>query len=64
VRAAWFRQVLFGLVVAFFPAVPPIVAAYQNSNFSNHAQHVITVAAILSSLLAGITAAFGLRRSL
>jgi hypothetical protein len=64
VRAAWFRQVLFGLVVAFFLAVPPIVAAYQNSNLSNHAQHVITVAAILSSLLAGITAAFGLRRSL
>jgi hypothetical protein len=64
VRAAWFRQVLFGLVVAFFLAVPPIVGAYQNSNLSNDAQHVITVAAILSSLLAGITAAFGLRRSL
>jgi hypothetical protein len=64
VRAAWFRQVLFGLVVAFFLAVPPIVGAHENSNLSNHAQHVITVAAILSSLLAGITAAFGLRRSL
>jgi hypothetical protein len=41
-----------------------IPSGAEHSNLSNHAQHVITVAAILSSLLAGITAAFGLRRSL
>jgi hypothetical protein len=64
VRAAWIRQTLFGVLVAAGLAVPPIVAAYQNSKLSNHAQHTITFWSIVSAAVVAAAAAFGLRRSL
>jgi hypothetical protein len=64
VRAAVLRQLFFGLVVAAFLAVTPIVAAYSNPKLSSREQLIIAVVGGASSLLAGITAAFGLRRSL
>jgi hypothetical protein len=64
VRAAVLRQLLFGLLVAVSLAVTPILAAYSNSNLSSHDQRTIAVVASISSLLVGITAAFGLRRSI
>lgn len=64
VRAAVLRQLLFALLVAVFLAVTPILAAYSNSNLSSHDQRTIAVVAGISSLLVGITAAFGLRRSI
>lgn len=64
VHAAILRQLLFGLLVAAFLAVTPILAAYSNSNLSSHDQRTIAIVASISSLLVGITAAFGLRRSI
>jgi hypothetical protein len=64
VRAAWIRQTIFGALVAVGLAVPPIVAAYQNSKLSNHAQHTITFWSIVSAIVVAAAAAFGLRRSL
>jgi hypothetical protein len=64
VGTAWARQTIFALLIAGGLAVTPIVAAYQNSALSNHAQHVITVVSILSGLAVGIAASFGLRRSI
>jgi hypothetical protein len=63
VRAAWFRQAIFAVLVAVGLAVPPIVAAYQNGKLSNHSQHVIALVAIISGAAVGIAVAFGLRRS-
>lgn len=64
VRAAVFRQLLFALLVAGLLAATPILAAYSNSNLSSSDQRIIAIVAGLSSLLVGITAAFGLRRSI
>jgi hypothetical protein len=64
VRGAVLRQLLFGLIVAVFLAVTPIVTAYSNSKLSSADQLIIALAGGASSLLAGLTAAFGLRRSL
>lgn len=63
IAAAWLRQTIFGLLVAVGLAVPPIVAAYQNSSLSNHAQRVITVVSVIASVAVAVAAAFGLRRS-
>jgi hypothetical protein len=64
VRGAFARQLGFGLLIAVFLAVTPIIAAYSNPNLSDRNQRIIAVVAAISSLLAGISAAFGLRRSL
>jgi hypothetical protein len=63
VGTAWIRQTIFALLVAAGLAVTPIIAAHQSSTLSNHSQHLITLVSILSSLVVGIAAAFGLRRS-
>jgi hypothetical protein len=64
VRAAVLRQLLFGLLVGLFLMVTPIVAAYSNSKLTTHQQLVIALVGAGSSLLAGLAAAFGLKRSI
>lgn len=64
VRAAVRRQLLFGLLVGLFLMVTPIVAAYSSSTLKPHQQLIIALVAIVSSLLAGFAAAFGLKRNI
>jgi hypothetical protein len=64
VRGTFWRKLGFGLIVGLFLAVPPIVGAYSNPNLSAGSRQVISLVAIITGTLAGITAAFGLRRSL
>jgi hypothetical protein len=64
VRAAVRRQLLFGLLVGLFLMVTPIVAAYSNSKLTTNQQLIIALVGAVSSLLAGLAAAFGLKRSI
>jgi hypothetical protein len=64
VRGALVRRLGFGLLVGTFLAVTPVVAAYSNSKLSAHNQLIVALVGALASYAAGITAAFGLRRSL
>jgi hypothetical protein len=64
VRGALLRRLGFGLLVGTFLAVTPVVAAYSNSKLSAHNQLIVALVGALASYAAGITAAFGLRRSL
>lgn len=61
VGAAVLRPLIVGLVIAVALACTPIIAAYSDSSLSSPAQRAI---AVISSLVAGMAAAFGLRRSL
>lgn len=64
VRATFWRKIGFGLLVGCFLAVSPIVGAYSNPSLSAGNRQVISLVAIITGILAGVTAAFGLRRSL
>jgi hypothetical protein len=64
VRATFWRKIGFGLLVGCFLAVSPIVGAYSNPSLSAGSRQVISLVAIVTGILAGVTAAFGLRRSL
>lgn len=64
VRGTFWRKIGFGLLVGSFLAVSPIVGAYSNPSLSAGSRQVISLVAIITGILAGVTAAFGLRRSL
>jgi hypothetical protein len=52
------RRVGLALLIAVVLAVPPITTAYSGN------PRIVTLAATLSGLAAGLTAAFGIQRSL
>ena len=64
VGAAVLRPLIIALVIAVALGCTPIIAAYSDSNLSSSAQRAIAVSAVVSSLVAGMAAAFGLQRSL
>ncbi len=64
VRAAVGRQLMFGLLVGAFLMVTPIVAAYSNSDLSSRSRLILAVVGVITSVLAGLAAAFGLKRSI
>lgn len=64
VRGTFWRKLALGLLIGTFLAVSPIVSANSNPNLSAGSRLVISLVSTITGILAGIAAAFGLRRSL
>jgi hypothetical protein len=64
VRGTFWRKLGLGLLIGIFLAVSPIVSAYSNPNLSAVSRAIISLVSTITGMLAGIAAAFGLRRSL
>jgi hypothetical protein len=64
IRGVFLRKVGIGLLIGLFLAGPAIVAAVRDADLSTADKHAIAAISLLLGIAAGITAAFGLRRSL
>jgi len=64
VRATVLRPLLVELAIAAGLAATPIIAASSDASLSGNARVAITAAAVISGLVAGMAASFGLPRSL
>jgi hypothetical protein len=64
IRGVFWRKVGTGALIGLFLAVPMVVATIRDGDLSTTDKQVVCLVALISGLLAGIAASFGLRRSL
>lgn len=63
IKGQFLRTLAFGVVAAALLAVAPIMTVWANPNIPKENAQTVTVLAVLSSLGAGLIAAFGLKKT-